>query len=217
VLSKVSIDVFRKQKVGILGPNGAGKSTLINAIMGVAEVYSGQILFNGKEITKLATEQRSKLGIACVVEGRRLFPKMTVLENLQLAGENAGMNRDSISDSMRDVYSLFRRLEERKSRFAETLSGGEQQMLAVGRALMSKPSLLLLDEPSQGLAPKLVSEVYEVLNKLRDRDLAMVVVEQQVGKILSFSDVVHVIDHGQVVYSGDPNGSLKLLDKVYIA
>jgi branched-chain amino acid transport system ATP-binding protein len=210
ILFDVSMNVRRGELVTLLGPNGAGKTTLIKTIMGLLKPKSGSIFFSEKRIDNLSTTEIVKLGIAIVPEGRGLFPLMTVKENLLMGAYASREARAKIKDSIDNVYNLFPRLKERENQLARTLSGGEQQMLAIGRALMSRPKLLILDEPSLGLAPKLVVSVLTTVEKIRrDSGLTILLVEQNVRAALQIADRGYVIENGRIVLEGTAENMLK--------
>jgi branched-chain amino acid transport system ATP-binding protein len=198
----VAVQVTRGQIVTIIGPNGAGKSSLLNALMGVVP-SSGRIVFSNVDIGRLAVEDRVAQGVCLVPESRELFADMTVLDNLILGTYARFRNgeRDFKAD-IETVYGLFPRLSERKAQRAGTLSGGERQMLAIGRALMARPTLLMLDEPSLGLAPRIVREILRVVVSLRERGVALLVVEQNARAALQIADYGYVIEGGRVVMEG---------------
>lgn len=204
-LSQVSLTVRTGEIVALIGANSSGKSTLLNAISGVIHPTEGCIEFSGKNITRLAPAQIVVLGIAQVPEGRRLFPEMTVLDNLIL-GSFTGRARAIRRGNLKRVFALFPRLEERQGQLAKTLSGGEQQMVALGRCLMSEPKLVLLDEMSLGLAPLLVNELYRVMREIRERGATILFVEQNVRRSLEEADRAYILKTGRVVLSGDVAG-----------
>jgi branched-chain amino acid transport system ATP-binding protein len=198
VVHDVSFDVAEGEAVTIIGSNGAGKSTLFRAIVALLRTRRGAVEFRGDDISRWPTHRISRRGLAYVPAERHLFPKMTVMENLLLG---AYPHRpDSRSEAM--VFEVFPRLAERRGQNAGTLSGGEQQMLAVARALMSKPNVLMLDEPTTGLAPRLATDAYEALARLRDAGLTLVVAEQQVSLALQFASRGYVIENGRVELTG---------------
>jgi branched-chain amino acid transport system ATP-binding protein len=197
-LHGVSLEVNEGEMVTLIGSNGAGKSTLLNTISGLLTPTSGSVFYRGKSLAKVPPDKIVALGICQVPEGRRVFQTMSVLENL-LMGAHLPANRKTIDENLKKVYQLFPRLLERTSQEAITLSGGEQQMLAIGRALMSNPKLLLLDEPSLGLAPVLVEEVYAVLMEIRKAGTPILVVEQNAFQALSVADRGYVIETGNIV------------------
>ena len=200
-LNDVSIKVEKGQIVGIVGANGAGKSTLLNAISGINKVTSGSLMFEDMDLTKMSAHAVVRAGVVQVPEGRRLFPEMTVYENL-LVGSAHKRARADRSENFDKAFSLFPRLKERESQIARTLSGGEQQMVAVARALMSSPRILMMDEPSLGLAPIVIQEIFKVVTKLRELGLTILLVEQNVHHCLLISDYAYVLETGQLVLEG---------------
>lgn len=202
VLWDISIEVKKGEAVAIIGANGSGKSTLLNTIAGVLHPTRGEVLLAGKDISRLDPFKIVTLGMSLVPEGRRIFPDMTVAENLRLGSynQNARSNREV---NLETVFRHFPRLEDRKAQLAKTLSGGEQQMMAIGSALMSNPTLLLLDEMSLGLSPIIVNELYEVLREIRSHGITVLFVEQNVKKTLYEADRAYILESGRVVLSGD--------------
>jgi len=200
-LMGISLTVEKGEIVSLLGSNGAGKTTTIKTVLGLVRPKVGKILFENKEISKIKTPEIVKSGISVVPEGRRIFPKMTVKENL-IMGAYFLNDREELKNRLNEVFKLFPRLEERTDQLAGTLSGGEQQMLAVGRALMGKPKLLMLDEPSLGLAPILVEEVFEVIQTIRESGVTILLVEQNAKKALEISDRGYVLQKGQIIFKG---------------
>ena len=198
VLHGVSLDVAPGEVVAILGRNGMGKTTLIRSVVGFSMPRRGRVAFKGADVTTWAPFRRVGRGMALVPQGRRVFASLTVRENLDVA--RAGSGRFSLDE----VYTLFPRLAERARNRGNKLSGGEQQMLAIGRALMSNPALLLMDEPTEGLAPLLVREVGRVIAELKRAGLSILLVEQNLPMAASVADRVHVLNRGQIVYSGRP-------------
>ncbi len=201
ILWDVSIEVKRGQLTTIIGSNGSGKTTLLRAITGVIPVWSGRILFEGEDITRVPAYRRTEMGLVMVPEGRMLFPEMTVLENLEMGAYNKRA-RSRMKESLEFVLELFPRLKERLHQKAGTMSGGEQQMVALGRGLMASPKLLILDEPSLGLAPKLVIEVFEIIKRLREQGITMLLVEQNVHLSLMLTDWAYVMAEGRIVMEG---------------
>jgi branched-chain amino acid transport system ATP-binding protein len=199
-LRNVSLYVEEGEVVAVLGPNGAGKTTLLRAITGTVRAQSGRISFRGELITGASPESLVRRGISLVPEGRHIFPRLTVLENL-LVGAIARRDTEVRSD-IDAVFELFPILAERRGQMAGTLSGGEQQQLAVARSLMSRPRLMLLDEPSLGLAPIVVEQIMRLLGELRDRGVTLLLVEQNVHRALELADRAYVLSVGQVVLSG---------------
>ena len=201
VLWDVSFHVDQGESVCIIGPNGAGKTTTLLTVAGILKPLSGKITFDGEDVTGLPAWELAERGIALVPEGRRIFPNLTVLENL-LAGAYMKRCRDTLGENLEMVFDLFPRLKERKNQVARTLSGGEAQMLAIARALITNPKLLMLDEPSMGLAPILVAKVFESIQKLRERGVTILLVEQHVPVALKVSDRAYVLENGKIVLSG---------------
>jgi branched-chain amino acid transport system ATP-binding protein len=203
-LKQVSLSVKKGEIVSLIGANGAGKTTLLNSISGIVPPREGQILFNGQDITHLPPETIVGLGIGQVPERRQVFSTLTVYDNLLLGGylRLKRGEQQAVMDDMDFVFSLFPTLEERQKQIAGTLSGGEQQMLAVGRALMTGPKMLLLDEPSLGLAPLLVRNIFQVLERLRSEEIPILLVEQNAHAALSITDRAYVMETGKVVMHG---------------
>lgn len=203
VLSNITLNVAQGAFTAVIGANTAGKSTLLRTISGLVPRVSGSVVFGGKELLKKPAHQIPALGIAHVPEGRHVFPDMTVEENLQLgAYTSRSKGKVELEDRSEEVYALFPRLRERKRQRAGTLSGGEQQMVALGRALMLKPRLLLLDEPSHGLAPKVVEELHQALLEIHKSGLTILLVEQNTRLALSVAEHAYVLQSGEMVLSG---------------
>lgn len=200
-LKNVNCEVRQGEIVALIGANGAGKTTILNSISGILPVNGGKILFAGKEITRTAPHEIVKLGICQVPEGRRVFANMSVLENLEMGGYSLG-DKGKVAAGIERAFTLFPRLKERTRQLARTLSGGEQQMLAMGRALMSSPKLLLLDEPSMGLAPMLVEKIFEIVGEINKTGTTIMLVEQNANMALSIADRAYVLETGEVVLSG---------------
>jgi branched-chain amino acid transport system ATP-binding protein len=200
-LSDVSLEVGRGEIVAIVGANGAGKSSLIRTIAGLHKSRAGKVAFQGKDITGREPHEICDLGIGQVAEGRQVFPSLTVLENLQM-GAMLPRARATARQNLADVLSMFPRLSERKTQLAGTLSGGEQQMLAIGRCLMGAPELIMFDEPSLGLAPLVVQEVLHTIRVLNGRGITILLVEQNVAVSLKISHRAYVLENGRVVMSG---------------
>jgi branched-chain amino acid transport system ATP-binding protein len=200
-LRGVSMTVGQGEVVALIGANGAGKTTTLKTIMGLLPLEAGKILFAGKDLALASTEQRVALGISLVPEGRAIFPNLTVRENLEL-GAYLHRNRAAISETVSDVVALFPRLGERMTQEGGTLSGGEQQMLAIGRALMARPVLLLLDEPSLGIAPVLVEQIFQAVRRVADAGVTVLVVEQHTRIALATSRRGYVLQTGEVILKG---------------
>lgn len=200
VLHGVDINVQDGELISVIGPNGAGKTTLIKAIMGLVKPKSGKILYNGQDITHLPAHKRAGLGIGYVPEGRHVFGRLTVEENLTI-GAYSSSDKEKLKKNIGMVYEIFPRLAERKGQLARTMSGGEQQMLAIGRALMSNPRLLLLDEPSLGLAPIIIQQIFDTIEQLREQGMTIFLVEQNANQALKLADRGYVLENGHVVLS----------------
>lgn len=203
VLNDISFQAGNREIVAILGSNGAGKTTTLKTVSGLLKPWEGAITYNGEDITGMPAYEVLKKGISLVPEGRMLFGKLTVYENLSM-GAYTRKNQDEIKKTLDMVYELFPRVRERAEQKAETLSGGEQQMVAIARGLMSKPSLLILDEPSLGLMPKLVKEVLQFVKTIRETGISVLIVEQNVNETLAIADRAYVIQDGTTVISGTP-------------
>lgn len=203
-LHDVSLRVDEGEIVTLIGSNGAGKSTTLLALSGLLRPSSGTIDFTGKNLLTVPPHERVSSGLVQVPEGRRVFGTMTVAENLDL-GSYTRRDKAAVQKDLEEVYDLFPRLRERRQQAAGTMSGGEQQMLAVGRALMSRPRLLLLDEPSLGLAPLLVKEIFNVIKRIRDRGVTVLLVEQNAHMSLAIADRAYVLETGRIVMSGAAN------------
>ncbi len=202
VLSSVSLEVEKGRITCLLGANGAGKTTLIRAILGLTPVRSGRITFEGREIASLPTHGIVALGVACVPEGRRVFPAMSVADNLR-AGAYRERDRTQVAQRFQRVYSIFPRLEERSGQLAGTLSGGEQAMLSIGRGLMGAPRLLIFDEPSLGLSPLFVRQNFNVIRQINDLGVTVLLVEQNVRQTLEIAHQGYVLAQGRVVAAGE--------------
>ena len=198
----VSFDVNEGEIIALIGANGAGKTTILHTITGLIQAKKGSIVFDGKELTKTPPHKIVSMGMAHVPEGRRIFQQLSVLENLKL-GAYTRKDKSEIASNLKMVYERFPRLEERKNQVAGTLSGGEQQMLAMGRALMSKPRIILMDEPSMGLSPLLVSEIFDIIKVINESGTTVLLVEQNAKKALSIADRAYVLETGNITLSGD--------------
>lgn len=198
-VNDISLDIQRGKIVTLIGSNGAGKSTILRSISGIVKPQSGQILFEGEDILGLSPDKIVSKGITLVPEGRRVFPNLSVLENLKIG---AYLRKDNYNSDLEYVYSLFPRLKERHWQMAGTLSGGEQQMLAVGRALMAKPSLIMMDEPSLGLAPLVVKDIFEIIKTINKSGITVLLIEQNANMALKAADYGDVIETGRITLSG---------------
>jgi branched-chain amino acid transport system ATP-binding protein len=217
ILRDVSFNIRQGEIIALLGSNGAGKTTLVNTIMGMLKPVSGDIVFQGEHIENMPPHEIVKRGVAQVPEGRKIFPYISVRDNLFLGAfsKEAWSKRN---DSVEWVYSLFPLLKERRNMPARTLSGGEQQMLVIGRGLMSHPRLIMVDEPSLGLAPKLLSEVYNILRKFREEKITTLISEQNARQALTISDRGYVLENGRVVLTDSSDKLLgsKLVKEAYL-
>ncbi len=200
-LHGISLHVDEGEIVALIGANGAGKTTTMRAISGLRPIAKGSILFDGKDITRLRADKRVILGVGQSPEGRGVFPGMTVLENLEI-GAYTRRDKAGIASDMERVFGLFPRLLERRKQAGGTLSGGEQQMLAVGRAMMTRPKLLLLDEPSMGLAPMLIQQIFEIITEINSQGTTVLVVEQNAQQALSRAHRAYVLETGRIVKGG---------------
>lgn len=198
----ISFEVNEGEVIALIGANGAGKTTILHTITGLVEAKGGTVEFEGKNITKMPGHKIVTLGMAHVPEGRRVFSELTVLENLKM-GAYTRKNKTEVEESLRMVYKRFPRLEERKNQLSGTLSGGEQQMLAMGRALMSHPKIILMDEPSMGLSPIFVNEIFDIIKEVSASGTTVLLVEQNAKKALSIADRVYVLETGKIVLEGD--------------
>lgn len=213
----ISIKMDRGSIISLIGSNGAGKTTILKSLIGLAVIVEGQIFFNEENLNGLPPFERVKRGIALVPEGRRIFPEMTVKENLKL-GAFLRREKVEIEKDLQGMYQFFPILEERNRQFAGNLSGGQQQMLAIGRALMSRPSLLLLDEPSLGLAPLVVKEIWRITRKVNDQGIGIILVEQNARMALRLSSRAYVLENGKIVLEGESQSLLadQALQEAYL-
>lgn len=202
VLSDIDLNVEAGTITGIIGPNGTGKSTLLKSIIGIADVKDGQIQYKGEELTDVRPWELIDIGIAYMPQGNRVFPDMSVRDNLRVGGYV--QDDADFDERLEYVYDLYPALEEKKNAKADSLSGGQQTMLSFGMALMSDPNLILLDEPSAGLAPELVDQMFKLIEQLRDEGMPFLIVEQSVRVLLEHADYVYVIDEGTVRFDGEP-------------
>lgn len=198
----ISFEVNEGEVIALIGANGAGKTTTLHTITGLLQAKSGSIVFEGKDITKTPGYKIVSMGMAHVPEGRRVFANLSVYENLKL-GAYTRKDKAEIAESIENVYKRFGRLEERRDQIAGTLSGGEQQMLAMGRALMSKPKIILMDEPSMGLSPLYVNEIFDIIKEISESGTTVLLIEQNAKKALAIADRAYVLETGKIVLSGD--------------
>jgi len=197
----ISFDVEEGEVIALIGANGAGKTTTLQTLSGLLQPVAGTITFDGKDLAKVAGDKRVGLGMAQVPEGRRVFAELSVYKNLML-GAYSRKDKNGIQQTLEEVYKRFPRLEERKNQMAGTLSGGEQQMLATARALMSAPKLILMDEPSMGLSPLLVSEIFDIIRDINENGTTVLLVEQNAKKALEIADRAYVLETGNIVMEG---------------
>ena len=197
----VSFHVEKGEVIALIGANGAGKTTILHTVTGLLSPKKGSVIFQGKDITKTPAHKIVSMGMAHVPEGRRVFAELSVYENLKI-GAYTRTDKAEIEDSLKSVYKRFPRLEERKNQMAGTLSGGEQQMLAMGRALMSKPGIILMDEPSMGLSPILVNEIFDIIRSVSESGTTVLLVEQNAKKALSIADRAYVLETGNITLEG---------------
>ena len=197
----ISFEVNEGEVIALIGANGAGKTTILHTITGLLSPKKGSVVCEGKDITKVPAHKIVSLGMAHVPEGRRVFAQLTVLENLKM-GAFTRKDKDEIEESLIRVYKRFPRLEERKNQMAGTLSGGEQQMLAMGRALMSRPRIILMDEPSMGLSPIFVNEIFDIIREVSEGGTTVLLVEQNAKKALAIADRAYVLETGKIVLDG---------------
>jgi branched-chain amino acid transport system ATP-binding protein len=200
-LHGLTIEVDEGEVVALIGANGAGKTSTMRAVSGVRGIQSGRITFQGEDVTKLRADQRVRKGLSLAPEGRGIFPGMTVVENLDM-GAYTRRDKAEVSQDFDRVFDLFPRLDERRKQIAGTMSGGEQQMLAIGRALMARPKLLLLDEPSMGLAPMLIQQIFTIITEIAEQGTTILVVEQNAKQALSRADRAYVLETGRIVKTG---------------
>jgi branched-chain amino acid transport system ATP-binding protein len=200
-LHGISIDVSQGEVVALIGANGAGKTSTMRAISGVRGLAAGKVIFDGEDVTRLRADQRMRRGLVLAPEGRGIFPGMTVLENLDM-GAYTRKDKAAIAEDFTRVFALFPRMDERRTQVAGTLSGGEQQMLAIGRALMARPKLLMLDEPSMGLAPMLIQQIFTTITEIANQGTTILVVEQNAKQALSRADRAYVLETGRIVKAG---------------
>ena len=197
----ISFHVDKGEVIALIGANGAGKTTTLHTVTGLLSTKSGHVIFEGKDITKVPAHKIVSMGMAHVPEGRRVFAELSVYENLKM-GAYTRKDKNEIEESLKNVYKRFPRLEERKNQMAGTLSGGEQQMLAMGRALMSKPKIILMDEPSMGLSPIMVNEIFDIIRSVSESGTTVLLVEQNAKKALSIADRAYVLETGKIALEG---------------
>ena len=216
-LKGISFSVNEGEVIALIGANGAGKTTTLHTVTGLLRAKSGQIIYDGQDITKVPAHKIVTMGMAHVPEGRRVFSNMTVLQNLKM-GAFTRSDKDEIEDSIQKVYKRFPRLQERQNQTAGTLSGGEQQMLAMGRALMSKPKIILMDEPSMGLSPIFVNEIFDIIKEVSESGTTVLLVEQNAGKSLAISDRAYVLETGRITLEGKASDLLnnESVQKAYL-
>ncbi|SDF80577.1 amino acid/amide ABC transporter ATP-binding protein 2, HAAT family [Blastococcus aurantiacus] len=198
----ITFSVEQGSMVTLIGANGAGKTTTLKTLSGLRKVRAGAVRFQGKDITHMASHERVPLGISQSPEGRRIFPGMSVVENLDMGAYSRADRAKTRTADLERVFGLFPRLHERRDQLAGTMSGGEQQMLAIGRALMSRPTLLLLDEPSMGLAPKLIQQIFSIIIDIREQGTTVLLVEQNAAQALKIADRAYILETGEVVRTG---------------
>ncbi len=204
-LKEVSLEMERGEAVALIGPNRAGKTTFLLTLSGILETTEGRVYFEGEDITNLNPHQIVSKGLIHIPQGRHIFPTLSVLDNLRLGAYTQRKEARRRATGLEEVFHLFPRLEERKNQRAGTLSGGEQQMLAIGRALMAKPKLLMLDEPSLGLAPRFIEEIFNTLKKMNQNGLTLFIVEQEIPLTLSISHRGYVLRNGRIIKEGPPS------------
>lgn len=216
-IKKVSFKVEEGEIIALIGANGAGKTTILNTVTGLIPAKNGEIIYDGVDLQNVPAHKIVAMGLAHVPEGRRVFSQLTVHENL-LMGAYTRNDKNEVEDSLQHVFKSFPRLEERKKQMAGTLSGGEQQMLAMGRALMSKPKIVLMDEPSMGLSPILVEEVFDIIQSINKTGTTVLLVEQNAKKALSIADRAYVLETGNVVLEGNAKDLMndELVKKAYL-
>ena len=201
-IKDVSFEVNEGEVIALIGANGAGKTTILHTVSGLLQPTKGSVIFEGQDITKVPAHKIVSLGMAHVPEGRRVFAQLTVLENLKL-GAYTRKDKNEMEETLQMIYRRFPRLEERKNQIAGTLSGGEQQMLAMGRALMSHPKIVLMDEPSMGLSPIFVEEVFKIIRDISAEGVTVLLVEQNAKKALNIADRAYVLETGNIILQGD--------------
>ena len=203
VLYDINVDVYPGEIVSVIGANGAGKSTMMKTIMGLVHMGRGEVTFDGKKLNRMHAHKICKAGIAYVPEGREVFPNMTVLENLEMGAYCRSYTAAQMNEKLEEMYTMFPRLKERLKQKAGSMSGGEQQMLAVGRALMAKPKMILMDEPSMGLSPLLVKEIFAIIQEVNKQGITILLVEQNAKMALAISDRAYVLETGNISIEGN--------------
>ena len=201
ILKGINFEFKQAEIVAVIGPNGAGKSTLLKSIFNLCDIYSGRIVFKDKDITKLPTHKLIKEGVSYVPQGRQVFSNLTVEENLEMGAYVMG-DKELVRTNLKDVYAKFPELKEKRKELAGNLSGGQQQMLAIGRALIQDPEILLLDEPSLGLAPKVVKEVFEKIVEINKEGISIIIVEQNAKQAVKIADEIYVLEDGKIALTG---------------
>ena len=201
-LHDISLEIGDDEIISIIGSNGAGKTTLMNCIVGWVKVKKGNVEFNGQDITNLPTHSITRTGVVQIPEGREIFSNMTVLENLEMGSYSIKRSKKEMNAKIEEMYDLFPRLKERMGQKAGSLSGGEQQMLAIGRGMMSEPKLLLLDEPSLGLAPIIINQVFQLIQEIRDSGITILLVEQNARRALEICDKAYILENGVIKMEG---------------
>jgi len=204
-LKEISLEIVREEIIALIGPNRAGKTTLLLTLSGILETTEGRITFEEEDITNLNPHQIVSKGLIHIPQGRHVFPTLSVLDNLLLGAYTKRKEKEGVEESLENAYHLFPKLSERKDQRAGTLSGGEQQMLAIGRALMGRPKLLMLDEPSLGLAPRFIEEIFATLKKMNQNGLTLFIVEQEIPLTLSISHRGYIIRNGRILKEGVPS------------
>ena len=211
VLYDINVDVYPGEIVSVIGANGAGKSTMMKTIMGLVHMGRGEVTFDGKKLNRMHAHKICKAGIAYVPEGREVFPNMTVLENLEMGAYCRSYTAAQMNEKLEEMYTMFPRLKERLKQKAGSMSGGEQQMLAVGRALMSRPKLLMMDEPSLGLAPLVVQGIFDIIRAINQQGVTVLLIEQNANMALKIADYAYVLETGCITKSG--TGAALLADE----
>ena len=211
----ISFEVNQGEVIALIGANGAGKTTTLHTITGLLSPKKGSVMFEGTDITKIPAHKIVSMGMAHVPEGRRVFAELSVYENLKM-GAYTRKDKNEIEESLANVYKRFPRLEERRNQMAGTLSGGEQQMLAMGRALMSKPKIILMDEPSMGLSPIFVNEIFDIIQAVSESGTTVLLVEQNAKKALSIADRAYVLETGKITMSGNAKDLLEEIGRAHV-